>query len=91
LEVYPYGTKVRLWGRAIPPKTRPEGLAWLRDRLAGLLPSLGPRAETLTHDEADALLAAYTSWLHAGGHTETLGVAEEGQIVLPVGAEGPPA
>lgn len=85
LEVYPYGTKVHLWGRGMPPKTRPEGLAWLRARMAQLLPSLGQRVESLTHDEADALLAAYTAWLHARGRTETLGLKEEGQIVLPLG------
>jgi predicted nuclease with RNAse H fold len=59
-------------------------LAWLRLRLAELLPDLGDRAATLNHDAADALLAAHTARLHALGRTEVLGDAEEGQIVLPL-------
>ncbi|MBM3949000.1 MAG: DUF429 domain-containing protein [SAR202 cluster bacterium] len=37
LEVYPYAAKVRLWGRPIPKKTTPEGLRWLREKVAELV------------------------------------------------------
>lgn len=84
VEVYPFGTKLRLWGRPILSKQRPEGLAWLRQRLAGLFPDLGARAATLSHDAADALLAAHTARLHALGGAEVLGDAGEGQILLPL-------
>ena len=52
LEVYPYATKVRLWGRRIPKKSSPEGQRFLQQRLRQMLPSLrqGPRR----HDPADA-------------------------------------
>ncbi|HLA81078.1 MAG TPA: hypothetical protein VJP78_05505, partial [Thermoleophilia bacterium] len=61
IEVYPYGSKVRLFGRAIPKKTRPEGRAWLRQRLEGLIQGLADCGRPLGHDELDALVAAYTA------------------------------
>ncbi len=82
LEVYPYGAKLRLWGRPLPKKTAPAGLAFLKERLAALWPSLVIDG-AFTHDHADALLAAYTGWLHLHGSTDVLGTAAEGQIVLP--------
>ena len=35
LEVYPYAAKVALWGKPIPKKTTPEGMAFLIEHLAG--------------------------------------------------------
>ena len=83
LEIFPYAAKVRLWGKQLPKKHRPEGIAYLREALLGLLPSLGEASAELDHDRADALLAAYTAWLHVRGDTEILGGAVEGQIVIP--------
>ena len=40
LEVYPYASKVYLFGRPIPPKTTREGLAFLRRGLEALIPGL---------------------------------------------------
>jgi predicted nuclease with RNAse H fold len=73
LEVYPYASKVRLFGKPIPKKTTPEGLAFLKERLMGLMPSLAPHLEGLNHDLCDALMAAYTAVLYLQGATEALG------------------
>lgn len=83
VEVYPYATKVRLWGKQIPKKNTPAGILFLKQKLELLLPNLGQHRSDLDHDRADALLAAYTAWLHHRGHTEALGIAAEGQIVIP--------
>jgi len=85
LEVYPYGAKVCLFGRPIPPKTSPQGLAFLRQHLASLVPGVVPHLPRVGHDLADALLAAHTAYLHSRGQTDVLGVEEEGCIVLPRG------
>jgi len=88
IEVFPYATKVRLWGKQMTKKNTPEGITFLKQKLELLLPNLGQQLSDLDHDRADALLAAYTAWLHYRGQTEALGVAAEGQIVIP--REGPP-
>jgi predicted nuclease with RNAse H fold len=85
MEVYPYGSKVRLFGRAIPRKATPEGRAWLRQRLEALVPGLAAHQGPLTHDELDAVVAAYTALLRARGLTEEVGDPAEGRICLPVG------
>jgi len=83
IEVYPYAAKVRLLGRHIPKKITPEGITFLRERLADLLPNQIPNLERFNHDLCDALLAAYTAYLYAGGETEIIGDPEEGAISIP--------
>ncbi|MCX5998127.1 MAG: DUF429 domain-containing protein [Chloroflexi bacterium] len=83
IEVYPYATKVRLWGKSIPSKTTPHGLASLRDKLARLMPSLEPYIADFSHDLCDAAIAAYTAYLHECEQTEWLGSLQEGQICIP--------
>jgi predicted nuclease with RNAse H fold len=89
IEVYPYGSKVRLFGRPIPKKTAPEGGAWLRRRLEGLIPSLAHHDGPLTHDELDAVVAAYTTLLRDRGLTEDVGDPVEGVICVPRRADIP--
>jgi len=84
IEVYPYGTKVRLFGRPIPKKTTPEGRAWLRQRLEGLVPDLADHRGPLTHDELDGVVAAYTALLRDRGLAEEVGDPAEGRICLPL-------
>jgi hypothetical protein len=84
IEIYPYGSKVRLFGRPIPKKTTPEGRTWLRRRLEALVPDLADQRVTLTHDELDAVVAAYTALLRDRGQTEDLGDPNEGPICLPL-------
>ena len=83
LEVYPYAAKIYLFGRPIPSKMRPEGLAFLKDRIAHLIPGAQENTENLDHDLCDALVVAYTGYLHTLGQTETLGLPEEGTITVP--------
>jgi predicted nuclease with RNAse H fold len=80
LEVYPYATKVRLFGPRPPRKTGPAGRAFLAARLNGLLARELP---PLNHDETDAVLCAYTAHLHARGETEALGDPREGLLHVP--------
>jgi len=85
IEVYPYGSKVRLFGRPIPKKTTPEGRAWLRRRLEALVADLAGYQGTLNHDELDAVVGAYTALLYDCGLAEEVGDPAEGQICLPLG------
>ncbi|MBI2855871.1 MAG: DUF429 domain-containing protein [Chloroflexi bacterium] len=87
LEVYPYAVKVTLWGKAIPKKTTHKGIAFLRERLSELVPEVASCRDRLTHDLCDALLAAYTAYLHGQGRTERLGIEEEVEIVVPKAGE----
>lgn len=81
LEVYPFASKVALFGRPIPKKTTPAGRAWLQDRVGALVPGLSARV--YTHDELDAIIAAYTALLLARGHARAYGDVREGTIVVP--------
>ena len=84
IEIYPYGSKVRLFRRPIPQKTTPEGRAWLRQRLEALVPGLAEHQGTLSHDELDAVVAAYTALLRDRGLAEEVGDPNEGPICLPL-------
>jgi predicted nuclease with RNAse H fold len=84
MEVYPYASKVRLFGRPIPKKTTKAGRQWLRRRLEGRVPSLREHEEgRLGHDELDAIVAAYTAYLHGQRQAEALGDPHEGAIYVP--------
>ncbi|HWO93181.1 MAG TPA: DUF429 domain-containing protein [Dehalococcoidia bacterium] len=83
-EVYPHGAKVRLFGERRPPKKgRPAGDEWLRQRIARIVRALPDRL--LHHDEADAILAAYTGLLIERGEAEPLGESRDGLVWLPAG------
>ena len=83
IEVYPYATKVLLFGEKIPPKNTVRGLAFLKEKLSGVVPGLGPYEAGLNHHGCDAVLSAYTAWLHRKDRTDSLGTQEEGYIVVP--------
>jgi hypothetical protein len=83
LEIYPYASKVRLWGKeTIPKKITPDGLEFLRERLAALIPGL-ERERLESHDLCDAVLAAYTAYLYHRGLAEPVGDPQEGLIFIP--------
>ena len=83
LEVYPYAVKVSLWGKPLPKKTTTEGMTFLKERLGQLVPGVASYPGKLTHDLCDAILAAYTAYLHGQGKTESLGIEEEAFVVVP--------
>jgi predicted nuclease with RNAse H fold len=83
MEVYPYASKVRLFGRPIPKKTTKAGRHWLRERLERLVPGLSEHEGRLGHDELDAIVAAYTAYLRGQGRAEAVGDPQEGVIYVP--------
>lgn len=89
IEVYPYATNTCLFGKAIPRKTTPEGISFLKQRLANLLPTLlSPYLELFDHNLCDAASAAYTAFLYHQNMAEALGDAEEGLIFIPKASQG---
>ena len=83
IEVYPYATKVILFGDKMPPKNSARGMAFLKGRLPWIIDGVEPYLDSLNHDGCDALLAAYTACLHVENRTDLLGIPEEGYIVVP--------
>jgi predicted nuclease with RNAse H fold len=88
IEVYPYATNTCLFGKAIPRKTTPEGISFLKQRLANLLPTLSPYLELFDHNLCDAATAAYTAFLYHQNMAEALGDAGEGLIFIPKASQG---
>jgi len=84
IEVYPYATKVRLFGKPIPPKSKTAGLAFLKQHISQLLPNISPYVDGFNHDLCDAAIAAYTAFLHSQSKTELCGQPKEGTICLPL-------
>jgi len=85
LEVFPHGTKKRLFP-GLPSKTSLEGRRQLQQRLREIIEGIPPiHHRLLSHDDLDAILAAYTCYLHWRGATELVGDREEGQVVIPKG------
>ena len=83
IEVYPYASKVRLFGRHIPRKTSPMGIAFLKAHLKNILPSLSPHLAMLDHNLCDAAVAAYTASLYCRGKADAVGNTREGLILVP--------
>ena len=84
IKVYPYASKIHLFGKGIPPKRKLEGLIFLRQHLSRLLPNLSSPVNEFNHDMCDAAIAAYTAYLHSKGRTEAVGDPSEGVIYVPV-------
>lgn len=82
IEVYPYASKVCLFGKPIPKKTSRKGRQFLYDRLSQHVSGLDDHGR-LNHDLYDVIVAAYTGHLASVGNTEALGEPDEGQIVIP--------
>lgn len=83
IEVYPYASKLRLFGKPIPSKLNPDGLTFLKQRIYQLLPDITTYIDRFSHDMCDATIAAYTAFLCSQGKTELCGETEEGAICLP--------
>jgi predicted nuclease with RNAse H fold len=83
IEVYPYGSKIRLLGKKILQKTTPAGLAFLKQRICQWLPNIAACIDGFNHDMCDATIAAYTAFLCSQGKAELCGEPGEGTIFLP--------
>lgn len=83
IEVYPYASKVRLFGKPVPRKVTLQGLGWLRDKMAMLLPKSSAFLDIWDHNMCDAAVAAYTAFLYYQGLTEKVGRPEDGFIYIP--------
>ena len=83
VEVYPYASKVGLFGRMEHKKTTRKGREDLTRRMRRLVPCLDAHPNALAHDLGDAVVAAYTGYLRGLGLAEAVGHEEEGQIVVP--------
>ena len=83
IEVYPFASKVRLFGAPMPRKTTKQGIRFLRDRLGNMLPGLRPYLDVFDHHLYDAAMAAYTGLLYHQNRAEPLGNSKEGLIFIP--------
>lgn len=84
IEIYPQATKVRL---GIAPNSKKNGAdsrEFLQTKLSRFVKNV-PRASKvlLSDDELDAILAAYTAYLHYHKLTEGIGDSQEGLIYIP--------
>jgi predicted nuclease with RNAse H fold len=85
IEIYPYASRVRLFGR-LPRKTTVAGRQALQKGLRCFIPAIPSSQEwLLSHDALDALLAAYTGVLYIEGQTRALGDPSEGLLHIPTG------
>ena len=84
VEVYPYASKVRLFGKNMPPKTTLRGLTFLKQHISRRLPNISSFLDGFNHDMCDAVIAAYTAFLRCQGKTELCGDLDEGVICLPL-------
>jgi predicted nuclease with RNAse H fold len=83
IEIYPYASKVRLFG-SLPRKTTVAGRRALQAGLQRLIPSVpSSQEDLLSHDALDGLLAAYTGFLYGCDRTEALGDPSEGLLHIP--------
>jgi len=83
IEVYPYATKMLLFGDKLPPKNSAASLRYMIGHLAPLVSGLDDHAGDLDRNTCDAIINAYTGRLHAQSDTDVLGDPEEGILVLP--------
>ena len=82
IEVYPFASKVRLFGKNIPRKTTKQGMSFLKDKIGDILPDLRPYLDMFDHDLRDAAIAAYTAFLYHQNRVDALGSRKEGRIFI---------
>jgi predicted nuclease with RNAse H fold len=83
IEVYPFASKARLFGKAIPRKTIKQGITLGRDKLGGILPDIAHYLATFNHDLCDAAVTAYIASLHYQNRADILGNNAAGVIFIP--------
>ncbi|PKB71010.1 MAG: hypothetical protein BZY87_07935 [SAR202 cluster bacterium Io17-Chloro-G6] len=83
IEVYPYATKMLLFGDKLPPKNSAASLSYMISHLTPLVSGMEDHTDDLDRNTCDAIINAYTGQLHAQADTDVLGDPEEGMLVLP--------
>jgi len=83
IESYPHATKVILFGDRVPPKNSAASLVFMKERLTPLIGGLDPYLNCMDRNRCDAVLNAYTGYLHSQDATDVLGAPDEGTLVLP--------
>ena len=74
---------VRLFGKPLPRKTTPQGIACLKACLGELLPSFKPYLSMFDHNLCDAAISAYTALLYCQNRVAAVGNDREGLIFVP--------
>jgi len=64
IEVYPFASKILIFGDKILRKSAPEGLTFLRERFTALIGDLEDVSGGLTASACNAAMNAYTGFLH---------------------------
>jgi uncharacterized protein len=86
IEIYPHASSFTLFGK-LPKKTTPNGFCALKEHFRKLVYGT---EQIQNHDQADALLGAYTGWLWLNGKSEGIGNQDEGFIWIPKGPANKP-
>ena len=83
VEVYPYASKVVLFGDSVPPKNNPASIKFMKEKLPSLINALEGYLDDIDINRCDAILNSYTAALHCSQATDVLGVESEGLLAIP--------
>jgi predicted nuclease with RNAse H fold len=79
IEIYPHASSKILFGK-LPKITTQEGFETLIEKMENMVNGI---EKIKTHDQADALLGAYTGWLKTQGQLDAIGNQDEGFLWIP--------
>jgi predicted nuclease with RNAse H fold len=84
IEVYPHATHIRMGVEGKHHKNTEKGRELIQSKLSRFVKNM-PRSSKvlLSSDSLDAILAAYTAYLHFNHLTEGIGDESEGKIFIP--------
>ena len=83
IEVYPYATKVLLFGGNLPRKKSSAYLRCLNDRVSSLVLGFTGGEDVQDQNTCNAALNAYTGLLYLRNSADCLGDSSEGMLVIP--------
>jgi len=83
IEVYPYATKLILFGDQAPRRVVSGSLSFHKEKLPELIPGLAPCVDKLDRPSCDAAFNAYTGYLYSKNGTDSLGDPSEGTLIIP--------
>ena len=83
VEVYPYASKVVLFGDSVPPKHNPASIKFMKEKLPSLINGLEGYLDDIDINGCDAILNSYTAVLHFSQATDLVGAEPEGLLAIP--------